>query len=60
MSYHVANMPGAICQETGKFRRGKQEAKKHMKKMEGRGAGRLTTYKCPECGSWHIGHRGKK
>ncbi len=37
----------------------KKDAKGAARSIEQR-AGRLHVYRCPHCGSWHIGHRPRR
>lgn len=49
------NLYLGTCDATGKRMYSERStAKKVAREMRGRG---LTTYRCDDCGHWHIGHR---
>ncbi|TWT58962.1 hypothetical protein KOR42_23490 [Thalassoglobus neptunius] len=47
------------CRLDGKLKLSKKAAKRQKRHMESLGDNRLNTYRCPHCGSWHVGHNGR-
>lgn len=47
-----------ICTATGKVQHDMQGAIKHAESLRRKPgqSGRVQTYKCDECGKWHVGH----
>jgi hypothetical protein len=49
-----------ICDATGKVCRTKPEADHVVLNMKRRGSNRIRSYKCNNCGTYHVGNSGVK
>ncbi len=47
-----------ICEATGKIQHDKVSAMKHAEGLRRKPGqkGAVQTYRCPDCGKWHVGH----
>lgn len=57
--------PTGRCKVTGKVRwPARAGARQHLRWLkassEVRDASRISSYHCPHCGDWHVGHRPQK